>query len=99
MVTQRFDPNLSLGVAIHIQLRPPEKAGAGGFRFVIIRAAYLPSSDEDYIPSRADLIHLNANRFTQTPFDAITHHGIANPAIHRETEPAVRQTIRQRTKN
>jgi hypothetical protein len=72
-------------------MRPPKQAGAGGCHLVIIRTADGTPGDEDNVPPRRNLSHLQANDLTQLPLDPVSLDG--------EAKPADFQPIGQRTEN
>ena len=80
-------------------MRPPEKAGAGGFHLKIVRTANWPPGNADYIPTRSNSRHPQPHHFAQTPLNAVANHGIANPAVHGKTKTAVWQIVGQGTKH
>ena len=76
-------------------MRPPDEAGTGSIHLVIVRIAKRLAGDEHQIPTGLDFILPLPHGFTQAALDAITHHGVSDPATDGEAEATVGQTVRQ----
>jgi len=74
-------------------LRPPEKAGAGGFQLMILRTANRLPSDQDYIATWPNGRHAQTQNLAQASLNAVAHNGVADAAADRKSKPAVRQII------
>lgn len=77
------------------QLSPSEYSLTSVSKLAVGSLSAGSSGNEDDIPPRSDCSLLQADSFSQASTNAVADNGLADAFAHRETEAAVRPTVRQ----